>query len=299
MRRPLSDRGLPRARGRFLPAALVAAAAAVIFLGGGEAWGGALPLVDWGAPGGVDWSSGYVIAYGIGSGPANIANPNIRRAAGQKAAYIAATRNLLRACLDLPIRDGISVRDYLRADTELQEELRERISSLIPWSVKLEDGHIVRVAVRIPIGGEGGLSQVLGPVEEWSLDNPVEVRPYFPGTRGGTEEKVTGIVLLASRQLLSPSVRPQLMGEDGRLLATYETAATVARSRPAFIAFYESLNQALRDPVVSPDPVVVAADQSRGPGNDLVLPRFLQEDLLHTAVGRKILEEVRVVVVLQ
>ncbi len=264
-----------------------------------DACGGALPTVDWGGPGGVDWSTGFVTAYGIGSGPANLDNPNLRRAAALKAAYLEATRSLLKACLEITIRDNLTVRDYLRADPELQKALRERISELPPWSVRLEEGGYVRVAVRMPLGGEGGLTQIVGAVDEWGDEAGGEHVLPSRGSLEAPDGNVTGIVILASRQILAPALRPRIMDEGGRTLVTYQRAGEKARSRPAFVAYYHSLNEALQDPVVAPDPVVVSADQSRGAGTDLILPRFLEEDLLLSDGGRRIIEDVLFVVVLQ
>lgn len=283
----------PRINGR------AAAATLLVLLASGTAHGGARPVLSWDDEGGTDWSSGYILAYGSGKGPSNLPNVNLRRSAGLKAAYLEATRVLFRSCLDLTIRERLRVRDYLRDDAELQETLRRRVGETPPWGVRLAEDGRVDVALRFPLGGEGGLSDILGSLERWSGEDQPPAPYAVAGGFLPSEEKITGIVLLASRQLLAPSLRPRILGGDGSVLVTWENAGDEARQRPAYVAYYDALPEALADDAVAPNPIVVAADQSRGAGTDLVLPRFLLGDIIATSQGRAIIEDVRIVVVLQ
>jgi hypothetical protein len=83
------------------------------------------------------------------------------------------------------------------------------------------------------------------------------------------------------------------------VLLDYESAAEGARSRPAFIPYYEDMEEALADPLLGADPVVAAGGPFTGSSTDLLLPPLLETSLLATEEGRALLEDARIVVLLQ
>jgi hypothetical protein len=259
---------------------------------------GSSPRLDWQGRGQVDWSSGFIIAYGSGVAPEDVTDLNLRRSASLRSAYRRASRGLLRLCLGLQLQDGLTVRDYIRSDPELQETLRRRLREIPPWEVRLEEGGQVRLALKIPLGGADGLIHLLGEVRGGEAAPRRDgLPPTFRGSggRGG----ISGVVLLVSSREVVPALRPRVRGSGGAVLLDYESAAEGARSRPAFIPYYEHLEEAMADPLLGADPVVAAAGPFAGSSTDLLLPPLIETSLLATEEGRTLLEEARIVVVLQ
>lgn len=260
--------------------------------------GGSLPRLEWPGQGKVDWSSGFIIAYGSGTAPEDVTDLNLRRSASLRSAYRRASRDLLRLCLGLQLQDGLTVRDYIRSDPELQETLRRRLREIPPWEVRLEEGGSVRLALRISLGGAEGLIHLLGEVRG---GEPVPQGDGLPPTfrGGGGRGDISGVLLLVSSREVVPALRPRVRGSGGAVLLDYESAAEGARSRPAFIPYYEHLEEAMTDPLLGTEPVVAAAGPFAGSSTDLLLPPLIEASLLATEEGRALLEDARIVVLLQ
>jgi len=262
---------------------------------------GTLPRLQWGGRGGVDWASGYVISYGAGVPPGSLSNRNLRRAASLKRALGDASRTLRRHCFNIRVAGDLTLRDYVREDPELQKAFNVLVTGLSPWAIRIDWSDGVQVALRVPLGGEGGLSELLG-----------EVRGYgFQGTErtGGFRDVLnlepvevkgaTGIVILAPLSSTVPALRPRVLGASGEVLVEYSRAGTEAKARPAFVAYHYTLERALEDPVAGATPIVIASAFLGDRGTDLVIPANLERGLQDRIEGRRLLAEARIVVVLR
>jgi len=260
--------------------------------------GGSPPRLDWPGRGHVDWSSGFIIAYGSGTAPEDVTDLNLRRSAGLRSAYRRASRDLLQLCLGLQLQDGITVRDYIKRDPELQETLRRRLREIPPWEVRLEEGGGVRLALKISLGGAEGLIGLLGEVRgEEPGPQGDGLPPVFRG--GGGAGEISGVLLLVSSREVVPALRPRIRGTGGAVLLDYEKASEGARNRPVFIPYYEDLEEARGDPLLGREPVAAAAGPFAGSSTDLLLPPLIETSLLATQAGRALLQDARIVVVLQ
>lgn len=83
------------------------------------------------------------------------------------------------------------------------------------------------------------------------------------------------------------------------MLLDYGNASREAKERPAFIPYHTALEQALNDPVVGNNPLVVSSETVWRRGTDLPLPAVLEESLLLTSEGRSIMRDGKIAVVLQ
>lgn len=262
---------------------------------------GTVPRLQWEGRGGVDWSSGYVISYGAGVPPGGLSNRNQRRTASLKRALGDASRSLRRNCLNLRVAGDLTLRDYVREDPELQEAFNDLLAGLPPWEIRIDWNDVVQVALRVPLGGEEGLSELLGEVRGYGLHERSETGS-FRDVRAGDPVEVkgaTGIVILAPLSSTVPALRPRVRGGSGEVLVDYGRAGPEARARPAFVAYYYTLERALEDPVAGATPIVVATEFVGERGTDLVIPANLEMGLQGGIEGRRLLTEARVVVVLR
>jgi hypothetical protein len=276
-----------------LAAAFVLLALAV----GAEA--GSLPVPLWEGSGAVEWESGYILSYGRGNASSNSANSSVRRAGNLKAAARQARRNMYRLCLGLTVQDGLTVRDYLRQDPELQGIIRKKLLALPPWEIRIGKDEEAQLVLKLPMGGRGGLSELLGDLGSAGEEVYREGGGFDPGPVSLETGSATGVVLIASRHSVIAALRPRIVGGSGRILLEHGEAAAEAHDRPAYIAYYGSLEDAMRDPVVGENPLVVAAGEHPERGSDLVLPQLLEESLSRDDGARRILAEARFSVVLQ
>jgi hypothetical protein len=206
---------------------------------------------------------------------------------------------MYRLCLGITVQGGLTVRDYLRQDPELQEIIRKKLLALPPWEIRVGRGEDIHLVLRLSLGGKGGLSELLGDLgnagnEETREGMNLDSEPVTLETGSAT-----GIVLICSRRMVIPALRPRVVGGAGRILLEHSAAAAVAHERAAYIAYYDSLEDAMEDPVVGENPLVVAAGESMERGSDLVLPQLLEEGLSRDEADGRILAEARIAVVLQ
>lgn len=258
-----------------------------------------LPHLDWLEQGRVDWSSGYVIGYGTGKAGMNVTDRNRIRRDGMKAAFRDATRDLYRLCLDLRVDHFTYVRDYFQADPELQEAFRIKLQKSSPWEVAFGVGDEVRVALKLPLGGVGGLMEFLGKkgVTFENGEGRPSAGPLLPAR--GEQERISGLVLLTSAGDLAPALRPRIRNREGAILLDHTIASEDLLARPAFLPYYSSVEEALEDPLLGSDPLVAPAISSPGSDTDIVLPAVLEESLLTTEDGMSILREGRITIVLR
>jgi len=261
-----------------------------------SAGGGATPALDWHLEGKVDWSAGFAVSYGAADGTGKTGDPNLMRRESRNSAYLAASRNLLRLCLDLRVHDTLTIRDYFRDDPELQKAFRSRLRQVPPWHIELGAGSGVRLAVKVPLGGSGGIAGILDEVGGFRSGTTA----HAPEARSGSDVEggITGLVLIASRRDLVPALRPRIRAGDGMVMLDYENSTEEARGRPAFIPYYGSVEEALGDPVVGNNPMSAAAGPYPGSDTDLLLPPAVQESLYLSPAGVDILRSARIAVVL-
>lgn len=263
--------------------------------------GGVFPRLQWEGRSGVDWSSGYVISYGAGVPPPALSNRNQRRAASLKRALGDASRTLRRHCLNLRVAGDLTLRDYFREDPELQEAFKDMLASLPPWEIRIDRNEGAQVALRVPLGGEGGVSDLLGEVRGYGLQGRSETDGFRDASILDPVEVrgATGIVILAPLSSTVPALRPRVRGSSGDILVEYGRADPEARARPAFVSYHHTLERALEDPVAGSAPIVVASEFVGTRGTDLVIPANLERGIQSGIEGRRILAEARIVVVLR
>jgi hypothetical protein len=206
---------------------------------------------------------------------------------------------MYRLCLGLTVQDGLTVRDYLRQDPELQGIIRKKLLALPPWEIRIGKDEEAQLVLKLPMGGRGGLSELLGDLGSAGEEVYREGGGFDPGPVSLETGSATGVVLIASRHSVIAALRPRIVGGSGRILLEHGEAAAEAHDRPAYIAYYGSLEDAMRDPVVGENPLVVAAGEHPERGSDLVLPQLLEESLSRDDGARRILAEARFSVVLQ
>jgi hypothetical protein len=244
---------------------------------------GRLPAIDWNSRGDVDWASGYVVGYGSsGKPPAPVEGVNL---AGRhellRRARRAASDYIYQACLGITIQENLRVRDYLREDPELRARVRESIKTHSPWAVRYSLDGSVGVAVRYPLGGTG-LSGLLGRIKGWYGEDD---RVAMEGARSSGREGIlaTGAAVVVAAAAYRPALRPRIVGGDGAILVSLESAGREASLRPAFIPFYSSLGEALADPVLGDYPVTVNAGVR---GTDIVASKALEDFLTGDGTGQ-------------
>ena len=264
-----------------------------------QSFAGSFPELRWGSAGGPDWASGYVISYGFSPPAEDSLNKGERRRIALERALKDASRRLYRNILNLRVEGNLTVREYLGDDQESRDSIRRRTSRQPPWEIRIEPDESIRVALKIPMGGEGGIADMIGEPRE---DRPTEGRVQAEATGifpGDGIEKASGVVLLASGRKVYPSLRPRLLGPGGEVLMDFGGGSAEAKSRPALVAYYRTVGEALADRVVGNDPLIVNMTMYRERGTDIEIPSVLTENYFRTPDGMKVLRDMRIVVVLQ
>jgi hypothetical protein len=210
-----------------------------------------------------------------------------------------AARNLYRILLGVRVQEGLTVRDYLRQDPELQKAVREALGKLSPWQLRVGPEGTVEAVFSLPLGGRGGISDLLGDMGGSEYRRGSGVGPVRETSLQSFESgSITGVVLIDAAGQVVPAMRPRIMGNDGRTLLAFGDGTGDASERPAYVSYHPSLEEALADPVVGDNPLVASVPAGSARGTDLVLPPVVEDLLSGDEVGRRILSEARIAVVL-
>jgi hypothetical protein len=109
---------------------------------------------------GVDWAAGKIRATGIGLPPSNAANAGSARAMAQRAALVAAQRNLLRTVEQVKIDDDRTVGTIMQNGNNA-ERIQGFLKGYTVVSERVLEGGRTEIMLELPLTGPAGLSRAV------------------------------------------------------------------------------------------------------------------------------------------
>lgn len=135
---------------------------------------------------GVDWPAGFIYATGIGVPNPSTGNVALRKAEALRAAMTDAYRRLAEVVAGVRIDATTTVRDSQLVSDRIRTEVDAFIFGAQVVREELTAEGSAEVTMRLPLAGNGGLSDILTPspevtvIDNWSGIRPPEQKPKPP-----------------------------------------------------------------------------------------------------------------------
>lgn len=247
--------------------------------------------------GSINWSTGKVVAVGIGAPPAKPANMAQARAMARRAAITVARRNLLEISQGVQVDSMTLVRDFtVKSDiirTSVQGVVR---NAQVIDTAYMSDGS-VEVTMVMSLGGE--FANVILPPSSVGTEGP----PAFPmppaGTEMPTSQVYTGLVIDARGLGARPAMAPKIVDESGREIYGSAMVDREFAVQQGMVGYAKDLSAAQRNSRVTDRPVTIKAVRTSGPAkSDVVISGSDAAKLTSAAENLSFLQKCRVMVVL-
>ncbi|MEE8621234.1 MAG: hypothetical protein V3T37_04195 [Syntrophobacteria bacterium] len=243
--------------------------------------------------GSINWSTGKVVAVGIGAPPSKPANMAQARAMARRAAITVARRNLLEISQGVQVDSMTLVKDFtVRSDiirTSVQGVVR---NAQVIDTAYMSDGS-VEVTMVMSLGGE--FANVILP--------PPPVGTAFPLPPPGTEmpasQVYTGMVIDARGLGARPAMAPKIVDESGKEIYGSAMVNREFAVQQGMVGYAKDLSAAQVNNRVTDRPVTIKALRTSGAAKvDVVISDSDAAKLTSAAENLSFLQKCRVMVVL-
>lgn len=247
--------------------------------------------------GSINWSTGKVVAVGIGAPPAKAANMAQARAMARRAAITVARRNLLEISQGVQVDSMTLVKDFtVKSDiirTSVQGVVR---NAQVIDTAYMSDGS-VEVTMAMSLGGE--FANVILPPPPVGGEGP----PAFPMPPAGTEMPsslvYTGLVIDARGLGARPAMAPKIVDESGREIYGSAMVNREFAVQQGMVGYAKDVSAAQANSRVTDRPVTIKAVRMSGPAKcDVVISDSDAAKLTSAAENLSFLQKCRVMVVL-
>jgi hypothetical protein len=207
------------------------------------------------AHGEVNWTDKTVLATGSGAPDLKLPNVAAVRLNAERAAQIAAFRNVLEAIKGVRI-----TATTLGAEQLGKEQIKMQVEGIIKGCRTIDTRYFsdlgVDVVVKCPI--DGSLAAVIAPPKE------------FKEIQTGADKTFTGLIVDASALHPRPAIAPRLVA-DGTDLYAQEMVKPNFLRKHGSIAYFRTVDQAKKSDRIGTNPLVVKATRLADGDSDLVL----------------------------
>ena len=243
--------------------------------------------------GSIDWSTGRVVAVGIGAPPADAANMAQARAMARRAAITVARRNLLEITQGVQVDSITLVKDFIvKSDvvrTSVQGVVR---NAQVIDTAYMSDGS-VEVTLMMSLNGEFA-NVVLPPPPVGVLPPEVPTIPPPAAT-----QVYTGLVVDARGLGARPAMSPKILDENGKELYGSAMVNREFAVQQGMVGYTKDLSAARANMRVTDNPFVVKAVRVTGASKcDLVISNSDASRLSSAGEHLSFLQKARVMFVL-
>ncbi|MGB6381002.1 MAG: hypothetical protein WBG51_07505 [Syntrophobacteria bacterium] len=243
--------------------------------------------------GSINWSTGKVVAVGIGAPPDKPANMAQARAMARRAAITVARRNLLEISQGVQVDSMTLVKDFtVKSDiirTSVQGVVR---NAQVIDTAYMSDGS-VEVTMVMSLGGE--FANVILPPPPMGTEFPM----LPPGTEMPTSQVYTGMVIDARGLGARPAMAPKIVDESGKEIYGSAMVNREFAVQQGMVGYAKDLSAAQGNNRVTDRPVTIKALRTSGAAKcDVVISDSDAAKLTSAAENLSFLQKCRVMVVL-
>lgn len=243
--------------------------------------------------GSINWSTGKVVAVGIGAPPSKPANMAQARAMARRAAITVARRNLLEISQGVQVDSMTLVKDFtVKSDiirTSVQGVVR---NAQVIDTAYMSDGS-VEVTMVMSLGGE--FANVILPPPPVGTEFPMPP----PGTEMPASQVYTGMVIDARGLGARPAMAPKIVDESGKEIYGSAMVNREFAVQQGMVGYAKDLSAAQGNNRVTDRPVTIKALRTSGAAKcDVVISDSDAAKLTSAAENLSFLQKCRVMVVL-
>jgi len=243
--------------------------------------------------GSINWSTGKVVAVGIGAPPSKPANMAQARAMARRAAITVARRNLLEISQGVQVDSMTLVKDFtVKSDiirTSVQGVVR---NAQVIDTAYMSDGS-VEVTMVMSLGGE--FANVILPPPPVGIGDPSPFQMPPPGT----SQVYTGMVIDARGLGARPAMAPKIVDESGKEIYGSAMVNREFAVQQGMVGYAKDLSAAQGNNRVTDRPVTIKALRTSGAAKcDVVISDSDAAKLTSAAENLSFLQKCRVMVVL-
>jgi hypothetical protein len=247
--------------------------------------------------GSINWSTGKVVAVGIGAPPAKAANMAQARAMARRAAITVARRNLLEISQGVQVDSMTLVKDFtVKSDiirTSVQGVVR---NAQVIDTAYMSDGS-VEVTMVMSLGGE--FANVILPPPPVGGEGPPGFPMVPPGTEMPASQVFTGLVIDARGLGARPAMAPKIVDESGKEIYGSAMVNREFAVQQGMVGYAKDLSAAQGNNRVTDRPVTIKAVRTSGAAKcDVVISDSDAAKLTSAAENLSFLQKCRVMVVL-
>lgn len=170
-------------------------------------------FVERSGDGTINWTSGTVIATGIGFPPEGVTDPARGRVMAERAAFVVALRNLLEVVKGVRVDGTTVVENYMVKSDMIQTQVSGFVKGARTVRRDVKPDGSVEVEVAVPMWGDNGLNLYL--FDEKGVGKaPVEEAP--------SPEGYTSLVVDARGTGLTPTLFPTITDSEGHVIYSAE-----------------------------------------------------------------------------
>ena len=241
---------------------------------------------------GVDWENGFIYSIGFGLPPINETNEKAMKRMAQEAAYLDALRNLAKIIDGIAINSETVVKDSIIASDRIRTRISGFIKGAVVDTVYFRKDHSAEVILKIPLNGDGSLSDILFPSKPKIIDNWEEILPP-PSPKPDTSDSAalirSGIVIDAHGLKISQSMIPKIYTDKGDILYSAESIDMRLLKGNGLVDWASDVQSAMERDRVAGSPVVIKAREPKK-GNKIPTDLVVSLDELKNLIDDKSLE---------
>jgi hypothetical protein len=244
--------------------------------------------------GSINWTTGKVMATGIGAPPADAANMAQARMMAKRAAILDARRNLLEITQGVQVDSMTIVKNAIVQSDIIRSSVEGVIrNAQIIDTAYMSDGS-VEVTVVMRMNGE--FANVVLPALP---PTPLAVVPPAGEAAPAPSEVFTGFVVDARGLGTRPAMSPKILAASGKEVYGSAMVNREFAVQQGMVGYAKDLSAAQSNGRVTDNPLTVKAVQVSGPGkSDIVISDADASRLTSAAQNLSFLQKCRVMIVL-
>jgi hypothetical protein len=209
----------------------------------------------------VDWGNGFIYSTGFGLPSVEETNEKARKRTAQEAEYLDALRNLAKIIDGIAINSETTVKDSIIAGDRIRTKIDGFIRGAVLDTVYFNKDHSAEVILKIPLNGDGSLSDILFPSKPVIIDNWQKILP--PPQETDTSDTATliksGIVFDAHGLKITQSMSPRIYTDKGDILYSAESIGMRLLKGNGLVDWAPDVRSAVARDRVAGSPVVIKA----------------------------------------
>jgi hypothetical protein len=219
----------------------------------------------------IDWEKGIINAEGWGFPKVGM-HPGQARLLAERAAICDAYRNLVEIINGVRVDSESIVKDSVVSSDVIKTKVQGFVRGAKISKPKYMSDGTIKVMVKVPLCGVGGLNQIFIPKPIKEKEVKEEYIPKSEVPVIDLRKPYTGLIIDAKGKKLRPAMNPKILDEDGREIYGTSSVSREFAVKFGMVGYAKDLEKAKKNDRVKGNPLILKALRTSGKQNtDIVL----------------------------